>query len=293
MDFEPVHFQPKHVLLQKHISYYYFLRTKDSFEVKYYAFPHTHTVLNIHRRANFEIKDYYTRVYADAAVEYNTCVQGIREYPLLAHLQGGLDKVTLLFKPLGLSCFGIPDFGDAYPKPSMIFTAWDDHVLYPKFLRNFYATDDIEERRDVLEDFLLAMYADSSINNVLFQAVELMGNFDDDISIENICEQLNINVRTFYRLFKRHLGVSPVTYRKVARFRHSLQSKIFDTSIKRLTDIAYKSNYYDQAYFNKMYRSLTGSNPQRFFKKVDSFADDRLIFEFMEKKRLSEKYNFE
>jgi len=292
MTFEPVPFQPKHILLRKHISYYYFLRTTDSFETKYYAFPHTHTVLNIHRRANFEIKNYHTRVYADAAVEYNACVQGIREYPLLADLQGQLDKITLLFKPLGLNCFGIPYFGDAYPKPSMIFTAWDDHVLYPKFLSDFYATDNIEERRDVLEAFLLAMYVSPGISDVLFEAIELLNNFDKPISIDKICEQLDVNVRTFYRLFKKHMGVSPVTYRKVARFRHSLQSKIFDTSLKRLTDIAYKSNYYDQAYFNKMYRSLTGSNPQRFFKKIDSFADDRLIFEFMEKKENVRKVQF-
>ena len=284
MTFEPVPYTPKHPLLQKRISYYYFLNTADdSFETKYYAFPHTHTVLNIHKQANFEIKDYYTRVYADAATPNNSCVQGIREYPLLANLQGKLDKVTILFKPLGINRFGVAGFGDAYPEPSMFFNTWDDNPLYTEFLKSFYATHDIKTRGELLEDFLLGMYAPIEADEILLRAIDLMECFDDHISIEDICHQLNINIRTFNRLFKKHLGVSPVSYRKVARFRHSLQNKLFDSNLKRLTDIAYQSNYYDQAYFNKMYRSLTDSNPQRFFQKVNSLADDRLIFEFMEK----------
>lgn len=284
MKFEPVPFTPKHPLLQKHISYYYFLKTDDpSFETKYYAFPHTDTVLNIHKHANFEIKDYYTRVYADPDTLYNACIQGIREYPLLANLQGRLDKVTILFKPLGLNQFGIPDLGGNYPQPSAVFTSWDQHPLYRDFLHSFYQTDDIIARAQILEAFLLKLYLPIKPHDVLFKAMDLLTCFDNNFSIDYICDQLGTNVRSLNRAFRKALGVSPVGYRKVARFRHSLQNKLFNSNIKRLTDLAYKSNYYDQAYFNKMYRSLTGSNPQRFFKKVDSLADDRLIFEFMER----------
>lgn len=284
MKFEPVPFTPKHPTLQKHISYYYFLRTdSDDFETKYYAFPHTDTVLNIHQKTSFEIRDYYTRVYADPNVTYNACVQGIREYPLLAHLQGKLDKVTILFKPLGLNQFGAANIGEAYPQPSAVFTSWDENPLYADFLLSFYATMDTGQRAELLEAFLLSIYSPVSTDEVLFKAIELLSRFDEQISVEQICGELGMNVRTLNRAFKKSLGVSPVTYRKVARFRHSLQNKLFQKTVTRLTDLAYQSNYYDQAYFSKMYRSLTGSNPQRFFNQVNGLADDRLIFEFMEK----------
>jgi AraC-like DNA-binding protein len=284
MTFEPVPFTPKHPLLQQHIRYYYFLKTNDpGFETKYYAFPHTDTVLTIHQRANFEIKDYYTRVYTDAGCTYNACVQGIREYPLLAHLQGQLDKVTILFKPLGLNQFSIPAFGALYPKPSTVFTSWNDSPHYISFLNSFYQTNDITTRIDILEAFVLKMYQPVNTDQSLFKAIELLSRFDENYALDFICDELKTNVRALNRAFIKSLGVSPVAYRKVARFRHSLQNKLFDSKVKRLTDIAYQSNYYDQAYFNKMYRSLTGSNPQRFFNKINSLADDRLIFEFMEK----------
>lgn len=282
MTIAPIPITPKSPLLQQFISYYYFLQTDDDFETRYYAFPHINTVLNIHQHASFEIEGYYTRVYGNTAKPYNACVQGIRELPLLAHLMGKLNKVTIIFKPLGINHFIDQPFGESHPLPSQPFTAWDDEPRYASYLQNFYRANTDEAKADILEDFLLPMYRPLPAYNQLNKSIQLLADWDRNLSIEEISEELQLNVRTFNRLFKKHLGVSPVTYRKVARFRHSLQNKLFDSNLKRLTDIAYQSNYYDQAYFNKMYRSLTGSNPQKFFKKVDNLADDRLIFEFME-----------
>ncbi|TWR26505.1 helix-turn-helix transcriptional regulator [Mucilaginibacter pallidiroseus] len=281
MSFEPIPFTPKSPELQKHISYFYFLSTDDNFDTSYYAFPHVNTVLNIHQRANFEIKDYYTRVYGDTQTRYAACVQGIREYPLLAHLHGRLNKVTILFRPLGINQFGIENFGAKYGQPSMVFNSWDTNPLYHDFLAAFYNTESITSRCEILETFLLKIYQPIAAHTALFKAIEMLNDVENDISVDEISTELGYNIRTFNRVFKKALGVSPVAYRKVARFRHSLQNRMLSASLKKLTDIAYQSNYYDQAYFNKIYRSLTGTNPQRFFDKIDSFADDRLIFEFM------------
>jgi AraC-like DNA-binding protein len=279
----PIPIIPKHTQLQQHISYYYFLKTDDDFETRYYAFPHINTVLNIHQHASFDIKGLYTKVYGDATNPYDACVQGIRELPLLAHLTGKLNKVTIIFKPLGINHFIDHPFGDRYTLPSDSFDSWDSEPQYHNFLGKFYTAESNDEKSEVLENFLLAMLRPLPAYAQLHTALQLLSNWDRNLSVDEICESIKLNARTFSRLFKKHLGVSPVTYRKVARFRHSLENKHFDSKLKRLTDIAYQSNYYDQAYFNKMYRSLTGSNPQRFFNKVDSLADDMLIFEFMER----------
>jgi len=284
MILEPVPFTPEHPLLKKHISYFYFLKTdNDDFEAKYYAFPHTDTVLNIHQKTNFEIRDYYTRVYPDAKVNYKACVQGIRQYPLLAHLQGKIDKVTILFKPMGINQFGVADFGRRYPSPSMIFSAWDSLPFYREFLDAFYANTDNAKRAGILENFLLRVFKPTDDAELMANAMDLLMRFEENTTIEQISAQLKVNVRGLNRTFHKHLGVSPVTFRKVARFRHSLESKIYQREIQRLTDIAYQSNYYDQAYFNKVYTALTGTSPQRFFNKINSLADDRLIFEFITK----------
>ena len=89
------------------------------------------------------------------------------------------------------------------------------------------------------------------------------------------------NARSFNRLFYKHMSIAPVAWKKVARFRHSLQNKLFSAQFKKLTEIGYASNFYDQAYFIKVYNKLTGSNPTAFFKSVEKLADDNLVFRFV------------
>jgi AraC-like DNA-binding protein len=87
--------------------------------------------------------------------------------------------------------------------------------------------------------------------------------------------------RTFSRAFHREVGVSPVRFKKIARFRHSLQNKLFNEQFKRLTQIGHASNFYDQAYFINIYKQLTRQNPAAFFRGIDKLADDNLILSFV------------
>ncbi len=77
------------------------------------------------------------------------------------------------------------------------------------------------------------------------------------------------------------MSISPVAWKKIARFRHSLKNKLFNARFKKLTEIGYDSNFYDQAYFIKVYNKLTGSNPTAFFKSIEKLGDDHLIFRFV------------
>lgn len=279
---EPQTYTFKHPFLQRHIAYFYFLKTVDvGFESRYYAFPHTYTVLNIHRNATFIFDQQSTKVFGAGGLKPIALVQGIRDYPMLVNLSGAIDKVTILFKPLGLNAFTEdPDNGEL-GMPNQLFSTWDNDRRYKKFLLDFFGTEDCDERVNLLEKFLLSMYRPDQQSDLLSRAIELLTDFEGNLSIVEICSQLTIHVRTFNRLFKRHIGVSPVVYRKVARFRNSLAGNQQNRDLKKLAELAYKSNYYDQAYFTKIYRSLTGSNPQRFFSKIKTLADERLILEFL------------
>ena len=279
---QPESYIPKHPLLQKHIAYFYFLKTgSEKFESKYYAFPHTYTVLNIHRNATFEFNEDATQVFGAIGFKPVALVQGIRDFPMLVRLSGEIDKVTILFKPLGLNAFVDKPYSDEICSTNQFFKAWDDHADYKKFLKDFFNTSDQNSRADLLENFLLSIYQSTQEIEPLHYAIDLLTDFEQNLSIDKICERLAIHVRTFNRLFRKHLGVSPVVYRKVARFRNSLEDSQQGKDFNRLAELAYKSNYFDQSYFNKIYRSLTGSNPKRFFNKIQSLANDRLVLQFL------------
>lgn len=282
-DFRVDHFSPKHPLLRRHIEYYYFLKTDSSgFRSRYYAFPNTLQSFNIHRNATCRIDSSGIVVQGGSIPgNYLMIAQGKHELPLYVELGGILDKVTIVFKPLGLNHFISKSLLSVTPGTSQVVTDWLQHQHCSAFLDSFYQTEDQHRRIDILETFLLTIYRTLPGASVLEQAIERLMDFEGEPAVEEIIRDLDMNSRTFNRLFLRELALSPVRFRKIARFRHSLKNKIFSQHFETLTEIGYRSNFFDQAYFVKVYRKLTGQNPSLFFKTIDKLADDRLILKFL------------
>ncbi|AXY72974.1 AraC family transcriptional regulator [Paraflavitalea soli] len=275
-------FYPQHSILQQHIEYYYFLKADSpDFQTTYYAFPNIAVPLSLHRSATYEIKANYTGVQAIKNGPCAALIQRNFQQPFLVNLQGPIDKVTICFKPCGISSFINQPFGEIAPEDSQAFLAWDQWPAYQRWQNKFFATDDNQERVDVLEEFLLSIYTPFAGQALLDKAIGWLSDFGEQASIEEMAERLGLTTRSFNRLFQKHMSISPVAWKKIARFRHSLKNKLFNAQFKKLTEIGYDSNFYDQAYFIKVYNKLTGSNPTAFFKSVEKLADDHLIFRFV------------
>jgi AraC-like DNA-binding protein len=282
MIFDPQPIYPSHPLLKKHIAYYYFLQTDESFKKRYFAFPHTHTVLNIHCGASTAISATTTKVFGNGGSAKFALVQGIRSFPIMADLSGALNKVTIIFKPLGINHFVDRPLAKAITAPSEYFNEWNTLAAYQVFLNDFFVGGALTERSELLENFLLSRYHALADAESLDGALALLSDFEANLTVEAIADRLNMTARTLNRRMLSHLGISPIGFKKVARFRHSLQQHIFADRLKRMSDLAYQSNFYDLAYFNKIYRGMTGANPQQFFNMIDSFADHQLIFRILE-----------
>jgi len=277
-------YYPKNPILKKYIEYYYFLKTNtDDFTSTYYAFPNLLQSFNIHKYASCNINAHAVFVYGDNKNKYLMIVQGQHELPLFVQLKGSLDKITILFKPLGLNHFIQNPLVEIASEPSQVFTGWYNDKNCKKFLTSFFSTDDNIKRITVLENYLISRYKSLNEEVILEQAIRLLTDFNIEYSIEEIAQKTGMNNRSFNRMFIKHLGISPVGFRKIARFRHSLKNRLFKAQFKTLTEIGYESNYYDQSYFHKMYKKLTGQNPLKFFSSIEKLADDQLIFKFVNK----------
>lgn len=275
-------FYPQQETLKKHIDYYYFLKADSpDFNTTYYAFPNTTIPLSLHRSATYEIKANYTGVQATKHGSPIALIQRTYQAPLLINLKGPIDKVTISFKPSGISSFISQPFSEVAPEDSQLFQAWEQHPAYHRLQDAFFSTDDNQQRVALLENFLLSVYTPAKEYGLIEQAIAALSDFGENISIEEITAMLGLNARSFNRLFYKHMSIAPVAWKKVARFRHSLQNKLFSANFKKLTEIGYASNFYDQAYFIKVYNKLTGSNPTAFFKSVEKLANDNLVFKFV------------
>ena len=69
--------------------------------------------------------------------------------------------------------------------------------------------------------------------------------------------------RSLERKFLKHVGVSPKQLGKVIRLQSALKMMLQNEETQ-LTNIAYESDYFDQAHFTKDFKEFTGINPKEF-----------------------------
>lgn len=277
-------FYPQDTILKQHIAYYYFYKSDASdFKTAYYSFPNITTPVNIHKNVSVKIHEASVEIAESHLSNFTAIVNQIRDKPLLVRWEGKLDKVTIVFKPLGLNHFVRNPLSEAMQGMTQIFDCWDNTSSFKSFLQSFYSCQENFLRVNIIEEFLLTLYSSFKHRDSLAKAILLLSDFNEERSVREIAQILRMSTRSFDRLFYKHMGMSPVCFRKVARFRHSLQNRLFDQKFKKLTTVGYESNFYDQSYFIKVYNKLTGANPKKFFDLVDKFGDNRLIFQFTSK----------
>jgi len=270
---------PVSPLLKDHIYCYYTIDTTPAhFKSKHYSFPHTYNALSIYNSAAFDKDSNDLRVKGNSNNTPLCILQGKRQGPLLVDLEGSFSRLTILFKPLGLNYFIDKAQGKILTSNPSRFNHWDGEA-FNNMLNQFFTGSDIYKNLHHFEAFLCNIYRPLELNP-LQQALTLLSDFEHELPIEEIAHTVGLPLRTFNRLFKLYMGVSPVTHQRVARFRHSLENKLFDHKLKKLTEIGYQSNFYDQSYFIKLYNQLSGSNPKTLFNTVERVGDSKLVFQF-------------
>lgn len=89
-----------------------------------------------------------------------------------------------------------------------------------------------------------------------------------EISISSLASNLGISQSKLEKDYKEFLGLSPKDYACLIRFRNALLLK---KESSNLTDLAYRSGYYDQAHFIREFKKRTGQNPKQWFQNGNRF----------------------
>jgi AraC-like DNA-binding protein len=117
-----------------------------------------------------------------------------------------------------------------------------------------------EERVSLAQQYLFKELANSKddlqIAHCLKQA-RLSGGL---ISVRNLVCDTGLSQRHLSRKFQDCVGLSPKEYLRVSRFILSLDH-LKKYPLFSLTEVAYKSGYYDQAHFIRDYKDYTGCTP--------------------------------
>lgn len=124
------------------------------------------------------------------------------------------------------------------------------------------AADDTQ-RLALIADFLSLRLREAHPRDTLIEeSLRLIETNIACVSVRHLLEHLNLSERQFERRFAQAVGVSPQAYIRVRRFNAAVKL-IKMGQYRRLTDIAYALNYYDQSHLIRDVSALSGLTPKR------------------------------
>ena len=103
-------------------------------------------------------------------------------------------------------------------------------------------------------------------------------NYNQKISLEQLCEHSNVSPQHMIRLFKKHLGTTPVKYINHLKVLHAID--ILRSSDRSIKEIAYGLGFENPHYFSRLFakeESLSPSKKRLYIRnfKEDEFQDEK------------------
>ncbi|MDG0812738.1 helix-turn-helix domain-containing protein [Cohnella rhizosphaerae] len=111
-----------------------------------------------------------------------------------------------------------------------------------------------------------------AISKEIADAVKyIQAHYDQDLSLQQLADQVQMNPSYLSRLFKKHLQTSFVEYLNAYRI-DMAKNLLMNTHLKSY-EIAAKTGYKDDSYFSRIFKRVTGMRPHEF--RMQWFVDSR------------------
>jgi len=211
----------------------------------------------------------YSVIYGNKEINGQSKVffHGIREIPLDVIRHDYVECFGISFKTWGFYPFVNKPLSD-YQKRS-VFLEKENEALAAKILDAVKSIETLSEEGSVealikhIENILLD-YLNRVDISAYEEQVPLLRELcqADEDQIDLIADHHHMSVRTLERLFNKYIGVPPRTLYKIRQFESASRAVLFDEEAS-LTEIAYDSDYYDQAHFSKKFKKYTKESPKK------------------------------
>lgn len=255
------HYKAKNVALRKYIDGYYFMvKGESELPVQYLSFPSNFSFVSTTQNSSVKISEEKIivtpskkqKIVTDLVVRYTK--------PFKILFQEPTNEITIKFKPLGLNRF-VPNLSNYFVNGFyMDFQPFDDLNIE---MQSIFDIKNRDEQIERLETYWL-----SKLKNIELDRLEtIVADVESEQSIAEISKKHQISRQYLNKVFFRNVGKTPSEYRKVFKFRRALQDF---QKVNSLTELSYKSLFYDQSHFIKEFKSLTNINPSLFFKNIHS-----------------------
>ncbi len=183
--------------------------------------------------------------------------------PFYIEPTGYVNTFAIRFYPYGFANFISMPIKNLANKETPIELLFGEKIANQLEQKIIEATNS-SERIEIIEDFLLdKLNEKTTIDNIVKTTIDALLATNGSASISEILKEDLSKRRQLERKFIKQIGVSPKQLGKVIRLQTALKM-LLNKKSKNLTDIAYESEYFDQAHFTKDFKEFTGINPKEF-----------------------------
>jgi len=177
------------------------------------------------------------------------------------------DNTTIIayfFKPFALATiFNI--FATRLAKDPVELSNWYQQKINALKTQLIYA-DTTSRKIEVLDNLLIHQLEQNKRDCEIIKCATDEIMYDPGTAIlSEMLSKLNLTERTFQRIFKKYVGVTPNQYRRICQFHLSfmqLRSKDFN----KLTDIAYDNGFADQSHFIRSFKEFAQTTPNDYLR---------------------------
>jgi AraC-like DNA-binding protein len=260
------HYRVNDPSLADYIDYYYLLTTSDDAKVaNYTAYPSINTPLCFLDQCTVTISDGSTTVVKNTAHGLKSVIVGRSVKPVHISIESGIREFSIVFKPLGINFLLKQNLGNSIGnglKEVNLFDFLKETVA--KILNDDTALVELEEK-------MVAHLHQSKELDDLQKIITLIQS-NEVISFNEISYHLEIPYKTIYRLFIKHIGLTPIQFRRIIKFRMALKKGIDSTCKNKMSTIAVESGYFDQAHYINEFKKMAKLTPKNFIASV--WVDD-------------------
>lgn len=213
----------------------------------------------------FNFRDKIKKIISETEfiLQPNTMVMGQRTKSFDILPVGNVDTFAVCFYPIGFANFVEIPLENLVDKEIPISELFEQAEACELEQRMIQAID-AQERIDIIETFLLKKLNEkNTISNIVKSTVESLLKANGTTPINVLLKNDTSKRRQLERHFKKQIGISPKQLGKAIRLQATL-NLLLNKKKETLTDIAYESEYFDQAHFTKDFKEFTGINPKEF-----------------------------
>lgn len=172
--------------------------------------------------------------------------------------------IAYFFKPFALATvFNIA--ANKLNEATIDLSNWNPHQTNALKTQLFYAGS-ASQKIEILDNLLTHQLEENKRECEIIQFATDQVMLDPGTEIlSSMLNKLKLNERTFQRMFKKYVGVTPNQYRRICQFHISfsqLRAKDFD----KLSDVAYDNGFADQSHFIRSFKEFTQVTPNDYLR---------------------------